>query len=235
MATINISGSIVSHWIWGNAEHLKWWLDLLLMASQEDTSVTHDGISRALSRGQLIASVSYLSSRWGKGAKAISNYLHALEDDGMITRSMTGRITSVITIVGYNEYAPDTAKAHAEPHKGELDTKRLVDFFNSEMAAANAQIPTVRSIQGKRKTHVMARCREHGKEAIADAIKKAASSDFLNGCNNRGWVASFDWIFLPNNFPKVLEGNYDRQESKENKRGRAETSSVTAEDYDGAF
>ncbi len=42
-------------------------------------------------------------------------------------------------------------------------------------------------------------------------IQIAAKSDFLNGKNNKGWKVDFDWLFLPNNFPKVLEGNYDNQ------------------------
>ena len=56
--------------------------------------------------------------------------------------------------------------------------------------------------------------REYGKDAVLTAIKKAAESDFLNGCGNKAFVASFDWIFRPTNFPKVLEGNYDNKEKK---------------------
>ncbi len=31
----------------------------------------------------------------------------------------------------------------------------------------------------------------------------------MKGKNKNGWVITFDWFVLPNNFPKVLEGNYD--------------------------
>ncbi|MBR1525158.1 MAG: hypothetical protein IJ640_00660 [Prevotella sp.] len=39
-------------------------------------------------------------------------------------------------------------------------------------------------------------------------IDNAADSMFLNGGGERGFCASFDWLFQPNNFLKVLEGNY---------------------------
>ena len=65
------------------------------------------------------------------------------------------------------------------------------------------------SDSSKRAGAVKARIREHGEEAVREMIRKAAKSDFLNGKNQRGWTASFDWLFLPTNFVKVLEGNYD--------------------------
>ena len=70
----------------------------------------------------------------------------------------------------------------------------------------------VKTISGKRKNSVLARVKEYGKEAIKTVIDKATASQFLNGKNDRGWIASFDWVFQhPNNFIKVLEGNYDEK------------------------
>ena len=35
----------------------------------------------------------------------------------------------------------------------------------------------------------------------------------MRGDNNRTWVATFDWVFTkPNNFVKVLEGNYVKED-----------------------
>ena len=55
---IKISRAIADHWIWQNAEHLKWWLDLLLMAEWKDTE--------KLKRGQLRASIRHLQDRWAR-------------------------------------------------------------------------------------------------------------------------------------------------------------------------
>ena len=54
----------------------------------------------------------------------------------------------------------------------------------------------------------MARIREYGVSNVLTAIDKIAVSDFLQEKNNKGWVITFDWFVLPNNFPKVFEGNY---------------------------
>jgi hypothetical protein len=44
---------------------------------------------------------------------------------------------------------------------------------------------------------------------VLAAIGKVSRSAFLRGQNEKRWVITFDWLLKPNNFPKVLEGNYD--------------------------
>ncbi len=90
-----------------------------------------------------------------------------------------------------------------------LNVEKFKMFFNAEMDKANAQIPRIKTISDRRLDMLRARCRKYGKEALVEAIKKAAKSDFLNGGGSHGFVADFDWIMRPNNFPKVLEGSYD--------------------------
>lgn len=92
-----------------------------------------------------------------------------------------------------------------------VDFDGLIKFFNNTMASNNSVIPKIVGISEKRKQSVRARVREHSKRAVFEVITKAGASDFLNGRNKNGWVADFDWIFRPNNFPKVLEGNYDNR------------------------
>ena len=59
---------------------------------------------------------------------------------------------------------------------------------------------------------ILARRKDFGEEAIKEVIIKAASSRFLNGDNDRGFFATFTWIFKPRNFQKIYEGNYDNRE-----------------------
>ena len=54
-----------------------------------------------------------------------------------------------------------------------------------------------------------ARIKEYGEESIINAIKNINNSSFLKGQNKNNWVITFDWLIKPNNFIKVLEGNYD--------------------------
>lgn len=53
-----------------------------------------------------------------------------------------------------------------------------------------------------------ARIKEYGIEKVIKAIQSIGSSPFLKGNNNTGWVVTFDWFLKPNNFIKVLDGNY---------------------------
>jgi len=99
------------------------------------------------------------------------------------------------------------------------DFRKLADFFNEELKKSKSVIPQIRAIGGQRKSSTAARIREHGKAAFAEVAKKAAESDFLNGNNDRGWVADFDWMIKPNNFIKVLEGNYDNRQQNNQRYG----------------
>ena len=90
------------------------------------------------------------------------------------------------------------------------DVQRILDAWNSLQKFGIK--PVVRISRGsKRHNSLMARVKQYGIDEVLVAIKKISESDFLQGKNKYGWVATFDWFVLPNNFPKVLEGNYDNR------------------------
>lgn len=61
------------------------------------------------------------------------------------------------------------------------------------------------------------RINEYGSDKILQAIEKIKQSSFLLGQNNSGWTITFEWFVRPNNFVKVLEGNYiDKKINKGN-------------------
>jgi len=64
------------------------------------------------------------------------------------------------------------------------------------------------NIKGSRLKLVNARVKEYKIEVVLKAIESISTSSFLKGQNNTSWVISFDWFIKPNNFIKVLEGNY---------------------------
>lgn len=65
----------------------------------------------------------------------------------------------------------------------------------------------------KRYKSLKARIKDYGLEKVLQAIKNVNESKFLKGKNNRNWTISFDWLLNPNNFIKVLEGNYKDKEN----------------------
>lgn len=53
-----------------------------------------------------------------------------------------------------------------------------------------------------------ARIKEYGLDIVLETIENIRYSSFLKGQNNKNWTITFDWLIKPNNFTKVLEGNY---------------------------
>lgn len=66
----------------------------------------------------------------------------------------------------------------------------------------------------KRYQLLKSRIKEYGADKVLEAIGKIKGSAFLMGHNNKGWVITFDWFVAPNNFPKVLDGNYDDRQAQ---------------------
>lgn len=85
------------------------------------------------------------------------------------------------------------------------DAKRIMEAWNS------LGLQQLREIKGdtKRGGMLRARVNEYGVDAVLEAIENIRKSAFLRGQNGKGWQITFEWFVAPNNFIKVLEGNYD--------------------------
>ena len=70
-----------------------------------------------------------------------------------------------------------------------------------------------------RYTMLQARIKEYGIDSIISAIESINKSSFLKGQNRNSWTITFDWLIKPNNFIKVLEGNYDNANEKKSIKG----------------
>ena len=85
------------------------------------------------------------------------------------------------------------------------DVRRVMEAWNS------LGLQQLREIKGdtKRGGMLRARVNEYGVDSIMEAIENVRKSAFLKGQNGKGWTITFEWFVAPNNFIKVLEGNYD--------------------------
>lgn len=109
-----------------------------------------------------------------------------------------------------------------EDNENKIYCNKVAEYFNEQMQGK--QVKQIMKLSQKRKSHIIARTKEFGKQAVAIVIQKTAASKFLNGDNSRGFLASFDWIFKPNNFTKIYEGNYDDRTSLQHQQYTASTS-----------
>ena len=101
------------------------------------------------------------------------------------------------------------APAHEEEAE-KIDFAKIKAYWNGKVKSCGSKMKAISVMNDSRKKHIKARLKDCGGDTtqIYLAIDAATSSDFMNGKNPRGWTATFDWIFLPTNFPKVIEGNY---------------------------
>ena len=114
-----------------------------------------------------------------------------------------------------------------------IDFAAIKAYWNTKHDQSGSAMRRLTLMSDQRKSNVRARIREYGGDVqkVYKAIDKAMASDFMNGKNGKGWVASFDWMMCPSNFPKVLEGNYDNEEpagSQHQAAAKAQDPSATA-------
>lgn len=106
--------------------------------------------------------------------------------------------------------------------KGEINKKTLAAIkrlVNVKIGAGKAQeiielynvtcisLPPVKKLTDTRKAAIASALNEE--TDFKELFKKTAESEFLNGKNERGWRADFDFILKPKNRQKILEGGYD--------------------------
>lgn len=105
----------------------------------------------------------------------------------------------------------EEAETEEEPIEDEkkerLDVKPILEAWN-DLPEVNKLTKLTPS--SKRYKNLKSRISEYGYDSIIKAINNVRNSDFLLGKKgDRGWIITFDWLVLPSNFPKVLEGNYN--------------------------
>lgn len=95
------------------------------------------------------------------------------------------------------------------------DFDEIISFFNEQMKGKGIQQVAIITSERRQAFDRLVSQTGVNKDCVKQAIKNAAESDFLNGKGPKGWVASFDWMMMPQNFQKVLENNYRNKPVKQ--------------------
>lgn len=85
---------------------------------------------------------------------------------------------------------------------GAADYKAILEKYN----AVCKNLPPATRLTEKRK-RAISRLIKDGYD-LDELFRKAAQSRFLGGDNKQKWHASLDWLLIPENALKVIEGNY---------------------------
>lgn len=98
------------------------------------------------------------------------------------------------------------------------DVQRVIDAWNSLGLTKITKIT-----DGTERYRLLKkRIKDYGIDSVLEAVENVRESDFLMGRTSGAFSTTFDWFIKPNNFPKVLDGNYKNKKPKE-----AKTSSYT--------
>ncbi len=117
--------AIFDHWIARNPKHFQAWQ--WMIADAAHTPRDHRGAWGVVSveRGQLVASVRILASRWRWSKSSVARFLGRLKRDGMIALKKCGTASgtpvaheiTIITICNYNSF--QKASTRAKPRVGQ--------------------------------------------------------------------------------------------------------------------
>lgn len=88
------------------------------------------------------------------------------------------------------------------------DVRQVVEAWNALGIQTIKKVPPSTTKTGQM---LRARIKEYGIGSVLEAIEMVKASDFLMGNNSKGWTPTLDWFSRPNNFPKVVNGNYQNK------------------------
>lgn len=102
-----------------------------------------------------------------------------------------------------------------EKRKDRINYQQIADMYNDTCVS----FPRLTKLSEGRKKAIRARLKVYTIEDFKKVFEMAEKSDFLKGKNNRNWSATFDWMLKDSNMAKILDGNYNEWEDKEDETG----------------
>lgn len=141
------------------------------------------------------------------------NYKKYIEDVVFHGKSIDRLSKSIYTVFSTEYTHPQQEQEQEEEKEQEQQQKRftkdwvkVVDYYS--YICSNFSQP--KKITDKRIGHIEARIGEYGIEQILTALETINESKFMNDSINTTWL-NFDWFWNPNNFVKIIEGNYSEK------------------------
>ena len=137
-----------------------------------------------------------------------------------------------ICAMEFLERKPDKEKKRKDKDRKEEKIYPYQDIINLWSKKCGDKLSRVVKLTESRKHKIRSRLDEFGSQeewmsTIEVLFDKVAASDFLCGESDKGWRASFDWLFEnEKNWVKVIEGNYDNREQE---KSRKQTLDVNSE------
>ena len=222
-----------------DAIRLGVWVHILLSVNRNETTTFFAGKKVVLKPGQGIFSTPELSKKLNISVSMVRRILKMFENEQQIEQQPTNQGT-VITVLHWHKYQVSEQQNEQRVNNGRTtDEQRMnnlpiiqeyKELNNTNVLLSPSEdgrtksekyqpileawnslpVTPIRDIKNKRLEQLRARIRECSFDDVLKAIENIRNSPFLLGKNSRGWQIKFDWFVMPNNFQKVLEGNYNQ-------------------------
>jgi uncharacterized protein YdaU (DUF1376 family) len=111
----------------------------------------------------------------------------------------------------YDSSSASSPSTSAKEHQDRVAPSALMDAWND---GTKPPIPRCRGLTPKRERLAASRLHDHPIDEWRQIIGRIQASAFCRGENDRGWVATFDWLLQADVGLKVLEGKYDNRPVK---------------------
>ena len=122
-----------------------------------------------------------------------------------------------------NDKEKEFKNSNPPPKKEKID----FDLISSWYKEYCPKQPQIRGINPPRKKKIQIKLKEMDNDLsiIKEIFEKGGKLAFLNGENNRGWKANFDWYFSndkngQSNWINILEGKYESEVNKDKPKKR---------------
>ena len=140
-----------------------------------------------------------------------------IQDKTQIIQDKTQKKEERVSENGVTAVASGASTPGAPP----IDFSDILNLWNTTCTS----LAKVQKITDGRRKKIKARWGELGSDpmgTLKQVFSKIQKSDFCKGGSERGWKASFDWVFENSqNWVKVMEGNYDNKTSAYNNKTSA--------------
>lgn len=199
------------------------------IAEKSGKDVSIQNVRTAIKRFEKYGFLTNVSTKAGRLITIVNWGIYQVNDeepnkdvDKGLTKSQQRPNKELTTTKEYKEYK-EYKEGNKEKEKDSTvfvntvrstEVQQVIDAWNSLPGLSR-----IKKIVSGTQRHgwLKARIRDYGLDEVLRAVENVRNSPFLLGQSEKGWTITFDWFVRPNNFPKVLDGNYNDNPEAENK------------------
>jgi hypothetical protein len=138
-----------------------------------------------------------------------ADYYHLGDNEELAKRSIA---ISLEMLKQRNELFGCSEKKSVKKDVANVDFEEIITIFNQTCFG----LPEVTKSTKERNNAILKILETYTLQDIGQVFKNVSQSDYLMG-KKVDWKANFDWILIPKNFIKIIEGGYNNIYNNNNK------------------